>query len=82
MGRPKPNSRVLPSPFLPTRSASSPALSGELQKMRYLGLSAVAGASCFAEGAGGLGSPAAAQAEVSRKRTSPNHHFRLNRRVR
>ena len=37
MGRPKPRSRVLPSPFMPTRSTSSPTFSGAFQKMRYLG---------------------------------------------
>ena len=55
LGRPKPRSRVLPSPFMPTRLASSPALSGSCQKRRYFGFPDVApafpfpaGTDCFA----------------------------------
>src|SRR5271165_1209109 len=56
---------------MPSRSASSPAFSGELQKMRYCGFSDVAGALLFAGGAGLLGSPASAQAQASKNMTSP-----------
>src|SRR5579883_1225241 len=71
LGRPKPRIRVLPSPFMPTRLASSPALSGELQKSRYLGSSDVAGALLFAGGAGGdlaFTSPRKAQTKRQRRR--------------
>ena len=61
----------MPSPFMPTRSASSPAFSGELQKMRYFGFSDVAGALLLAGVAGLLCSPAPAQAQASKKITSP-----------
>ena len=43
---------VLPPPFMPTRSASSPAFSGEFQKTRYFGFSDAAGALLFAGRAG------------------------------
>src|SRR5208282_5436022 len=66
-----PRSRDLPSPFMPTRSASSPAFSGECQKMRYFGFSDLAGAPRFAGAAGLLCPPASAQAQASKKITSP-----------
>jgi hypothetical protein len=80
MGRPKPRSRVLPSPFMPTLSASSVAFSGKYQKMRYFGLSDVAGTLLFAGWAGLLCGPALAATRASEKITSSAGDYAVPRR--